>query len=79
VSFGKTIGRPGWNAIQGGRTLNGLARIDGGSGNVGNPNLKPLQSTNFDLSAEHYYAKSSYIAASYFTKSIKDYNEAVIT
>ncbi|MFX8223309.1 TonB-dependent receptor, partial [Acinetobacter baumannii] len=56
VSFGKTIGRPGWNAIQGGRTLNGLARIDGGSGNVGNPNLKPLQSTNFDLSAEHYYA-----------------------
>jgi TonB-dependent receptor len=78
ASYGKTIGRPGWNAIQGGRTLNGLARIDGGSGSVGNPDLKPLQSTNLDLSAEYYYAKSSYLAASYFRKSIKDYNEAII-
>ena len=78
VSYGKTIGRPGWNAIQGGQTLNGLARIDGGTGAVGNPDLKPLQSNNLDFSAEHYYAKSSYIAASYFRKSIKDYNEAVI-
>jgi len=78
ASYGKTIGRPGWNAIQGGRTLNGLARIDGGSGSVGNPDLKPLQSTNLDFSAEYYYAKSSYLAASYFRKSIKDYNEAII-
>lgn len=78
VSYGKTIGRPGWSAIQGGRTLNGLARIDGGLGNVGNPDLKPLQSSNLDLSLEHYYAKSSYIAASYFRKSIKDYNAPVI-
>lgn len=79
ASYGKTIGRPGWNAIQGGRTLNGLARIDGGSGSVGNPDLKPLQSTNLDFSAEYYYAKSSYVAASYFRKSLKDYNEAIIT
>jgi len=79
ASYGKTIGRPGWNAIQGGRTLNGLARIDGGSGSVGNPDLKPLQSNNLDFSSEYYYAKSSYVAASYFRKSLKDYNEAVIT
>ena len=79
VSYGQTIGRPGWNAIQGGQTLNGLARIDGGEGSVGNPDLKPLKSSNLDFSAEHYYAKSSYVAASYFRKSIKDYNEAVIT
>lgn len=79
LSYGQTIGRPGWNAIQGGQTLNGLARIDGGSGSVGNPDLKPLKSSNIDFSAEHYYAKSSYIAASYFRKSLKDYNEAVIT
>ncbi|WP_374661425.1 TonB-dependent receptor [Inhella sp.] len=79
LSYGKTIGRPGWNAIQGGRTLNGLARIDGGTGSVGNPNLKPLQSNNFDFSAEHYYAKSSYVALSYFLKKVKDYNAAIIT
>ncbi len=78
LSYGHTIGRPGWNAIQGGQTLNGLARIDGGEGSVGNPNLKPLKSRNIDLSAEHYYAKGSYLAASYFRKSISDYNEAII-
>jgi TonB-dependent receptor len=79
ISHGKTLGRPGWTAIQGGRTLNGLARINGGEGSVGNPDLKPLQSTNWDFSAEHYYAKGSYVAASYFTKSIKDYNAPTIT
>ena len=78
VSYGENIGRPGWNAIQGGRTLSGMARIDGGTGSVGNPNLKPLKSSNWDFALEHYYAKSSYMALSYFTKSIKDYNEAVI-
>jgi TonB-dependent receptor len=78
ASFGQTIGRPGWNAIQGGMKLDALARVDGGSGSVGNPDLKPLKSTNIDFSAEHYYAKSSYIAASYFRKSLKDYNEAII-
>jgi len=78
ISHGKTIGRPGWTAIQGGQTLNGLARIDGGTGSVGNPDLKPLQSTNWDFAAEHYYAKGSYVAVSHFTKSIKDYNAPVI-
>ncbi len=76
LSYGKTIGRPGWNAL-GGRVLNSLARIDGGSGTLGNPDLKPLQSNNFDFSAEHYYAKSSYVAVSYFLKKVKDYNAAV--
>jgi TonB-dependent receptor len=79
VSYGHTIGRPGWNAIQGGQSLNGLARIDGGSGSIGNPNLKPLQSRNIDFSAEHYYAKGSYVAASYFRKSIKDYNQGILS
>jgi TonB-dependent receptor len=78
-SYGETIGRPGWNAIQGGRTLNGLARIDGGSGDVGNPGIRPLKSKNFDLALEHYYGKSNYLAAGFFTKDVKDYNAAVIT
>jgi len=79
ASYGQTIGRPGWNAIQGGLRLDPLARVDGGSGSVGNPDLKPLKSSNIDFSAEHYYAKSSYVAASYFRKSLKDYNEAIIS
>ncbi|HEV6965488.1 TonB-dependent receptor [Roseateles sp.] len=78
LSYGQTIGRPGWSAIQGGQTLNGLARINGGEGSVGNPDLKPLKSRNIDFSAEHYYSKGSYISASYFHKSITNYIESVI-
>ncbi|HEX4894906.1 MAG TPA: TonB-dependent receptor [Solimonas sp.] len=74
ASYGKTIGRPGWAAIQGGRSIDSLGRISGGVGSQGNPDLKPLQSANWDLSLEHYYAKSSYAAVSFFRKSIKDYN-----
>ncbi|WP_457420787.1 TonB-dependent receptor [Roseateles sp. P5_E7] len=79
ASYGQTIGRPGWNAIQGGQRLDTLARVDGGISSVGNPDLRPLKSSNLDFSAEYYYAKSSYVAASYFRKSLKDYNQAVVT
>ncbi|XHS79930.1 TonB-dependent receptor [Burkholderiaceae bacterium UC74_6] len=73
TSYGETIGRPGWASIQGGESLNSLARINGGTGAVGNPNLKPLRSKNIDFSAEWYYAKGSYVSASYFHKSITNY------
>ncbi len=35
LSYGETIGRPGWGDIQGGQTLNQLARINGGYGRAG--------------------------------------------
>jgi len=73
ASYGESIGRPGWGDIQGGQTLNALARIDGGTGQQGNPALKPLKSKNFDLSFEWYYAKGSYAAVGYFQKSIENY------
>ncbi|OWQ47300.1 TonB-dependent receptor [Roseateles noduli] len=73
ASFGTSIGRPGWDAIQGGQTLNDLARVNGGTGSQGNPGLKPLKAKNFDLSLEYYYAKSSYIAGGLFRKNISNY------
>jgi TonB-dependent receptor len=73
ASYGETIGRPGWGDIQGGQTLNALTRIDGGTGQQGNPGLKPLKSKNFDLSLEWYYAKGSYAAIGYFRKNIDNY------
>ena len=72
-SYGESIGRPGWGDIQGGQTLNQLARINGGSGAQGNPGLKPLESQNFDLSWEWYYADSSYLSVGYFRKNIDNY------
>ena len=73
VSYGESIGRPGWSDIQGGQTLNQLARINGGTGAQGDPGLKPLKSKNLDLSLEHYYAKASYVALGYFEKRISNY------
>jgi TonB-dependent receptor len=72
ASYGETIGRPGWDKVQGGLTLNDF-RVDGGSGSQGNPGLKPLLSKNFDLSAEYYYAKSSYAALGAFRKNVSNF------
>ncbi|MDH0867363.1 TonB-dependent receptor [Mitsuaria sp. GD03876] len=73
ASYGTSIGRPGWDAIQGGQTLNDLARLSGGTGSQGNPGLKPLKSKNIDFSVEYYYARSSYVAAGVFRKIISNY------
>ena len=73
ASVGKSIGRPGWGDIQGGQTLSQLARINGGTGSQGNPNLKPLESLNYDLSVEWYYGDASYMSVGYFRKDIDNY------
>ena len=72
-SYGQTIGRPGWQDIQGGQTLAQQLRVDGGDGNQGNPALEPLLSHNFDLSFEWYYGESSYLSVGYFRKNIDNY------
>ncbi|MBM0103727.1 TonB-dependent receptor [Steroidobacter sp. S1-65] len=73
ASYGHSIGRPLWNNIQGGRTINSLVRIEGGTGIQGNPKLKPLESENIDLSLEWYYGDSNYMAVGYFRKNIDNY------
>jgi len=73
TSYSHTIGRPSWDNIQGGQTLNQLLRIDGGTGNSGDPGLLPLESKNIDFSAEWYFNEGSYISAGYFHKTVDNY------
>jgi TonB-dependent receptor len=73
TSYGESIGRPGWGDIQGGQTLNQLARVNGGTGAQGNPGLKPLKSKNLDFSLEWYYDRGSYVSIGYFRKDIDNY------
>lgn len=75
LGYSETIGRPGWTQIQGGQSLDALARVNGGTGRQGNPGLLPLESKNFDLSVEWYYGDSSYASLSYFKKDIKNFIE----
>lgn len=72
-SYGETIGRPGWGDIQGGQTLNQIARLEGGTGQEGNPGLKPLLSHNIDFSLEWYYSDASYASVGFFRKNIDNY------
>jgi TonB-dependent receptor len=45
----------------------------------GNPNLKPFESTNFDLTLEWYYQPLSYISASYFKKRVSNFIVSTVT
>ena len=78
ASYGESIGRPVWDQIQGGQTLDQLVRINGGTGAQGNPALKPLESKNIDFSVEWYYGESSYASVGYFRKNIDNYIGTVI-
>ncbi|GLP97638.1 TonB-dependent receptor [Paraferrimonas sedimenticola] len=73
ASFSQSITRPSYADIQGGQTINPLLRQTGGTGNFGNTNLKPFESSNYDLSAEWYYGEGSYVSAGYYMKDVKNF------
>jgi len=72
-SYSQTIGRPGWQQIQGGLSLANIVRVDGGDGSQGNPALEPLKSSNFDLSFEWYYGEASYVSVGWFRKNSSNF------
>jgi TonB-dependent receptor len=59
--------------MQGGRTLDTLFRVGGGTGAQGNPGLVPYKSKNIDLSAEWYYAPGSYVSVGWFHKDVSNF------
>ncbi|MFT4076360.1 MAG: TonB-dependent receptor [Asticcacaulis sp.] len=73
ASASTTITRPDYASMQGGRTLDQLYRIGGGTGSQGNPGLKPYKSNNIDLSAEWYYGPDSYLSVGYFHKDVSNF------
>ncbi|HPE46885.1 MAG TPA: TonB-dependent receptor [Hyphomonas sp.] len=42
-------------------------------GEFGNPDLNPYRATNYDLSAEYYFAEGAVIQAGFFYKDIRDF------
>ena len=53
-------------------------RLDvGGSFGIGNPNLKPMMSTNYDLSVGWYPSKSTYLSVAVYRKDITDWIASV--
>jgi len=72
-SASKAITRPGYNDIAGGLTLATTVRVNGGTGNRGNPGLLPFESFNLDFSLEYYYGDGSYVAVGYFDKEVDNF------
>lgn len=73
ASYSHTITRADYASLQGGRTLDQLFRVGGGTGSQGNPGLIPYKSKNIDLSAEWYYTRESYASVGYFNKRVQNY------
>ena len=73
ISWGKTIARAPLGDLAGARILSGSPKIGSRNGSEGNTNLKPLESTNFDLSLEYYYGDASYAAVGYFRKDVENF------
>jgi TonB-dependent receptor len=79
-SMSKTITRPSYNLIKGGTTVNGLSYKYGNlSASSGNPNLRPIESRNLDLSLEWYYDDTDYFSVGYFKKDVRNFigNETI--
>ena len=73
ASYSMTLTRPGFADLRGGTTISSDVRLGGGTGNTGNPNLKPFESTNFDLSGEWYYDEGSYVSLGYYRKDVDNF------
>jgi len=80
ASYSTTIARANYDQLlQGVNNVNppigGATILGGNPGNAsnGNPNLKPLESDNIDLSLEWYYTDSSYAAIGWFSKDVPNF------
>ena len=70
----RSLARPDYSALAGSLSLLPPAVEGGvGSGSGGNPNLKPILSTNLDVSWEWYFADNALLSASVYYMDIDNY------
>jgi iron complex outermembrane receptor protein len=68
------MSRPDYSALGGFTNLSPPATPDGtGTGSGGNPELKPIRSTNYDAGIEWYFAPRSLLAAGLFYMDLDNY------
>ena len=73
ASYSKTIARSDLNSMIGTTSVTSTPKPGSRTATAGNPGLLPYESNNFDLAAEWYYAKDSYLAANWFTKHVTNF------
>ncbi|MEO8102184.1 MAG: TonB-dependent receptor [Betaproteobacteria bacterium] len=74
IAASKTMTRADYSALAGGVSLSPPANVGGlGSGSGGNPDLKPIRSSNFDATLEYYFAPRSLAQATAFYMKLDNY------
>ncbi len=68
-----SFSRPEYGNITGGQSVSRNAANEIVGISQGNPDLKPAEATNIDLSAEYYLSEASMVSAGVFYKSIKNF------
>lgn len=69
VAVSKTLARPDYSALGGSVSLDDTNL----TGSGGNPNLKPIRSTNIDAGMEWYFAPRSLLSAGLFHMNLNNY------
>jgi iron complex outermembrane receptor protein len=69
LAAARTMARPDYSALGGSITADDTTH----TGNGGNPNLKPIRSTNLDATLEYYFAPQSLVSAGLFYLDLTDY------
>jgi len=74
----RTIARPGINDMRSVYEF-GQRNFMNATATTGNPDLQPMESDNFELAYENYYAEGSYFAVNYFRKNIDGFLSTAMT
>ena len=72
-SWTKTMSRPGYGSVNPAVSVTSPGPTIQGSGSGGNPDLAPIQSTNYDIALEYYPSKSNRATVAGFYRSIDGY------
>ncbi len=72
-SYSRSIARPPIGDMASTREFVGNPKVGNRFVNVGNPELQPYVSDNFDLSLEWYYAPGSYVSVGYYRKLVDNF------
>ncbi len=70
ASFTKTLSRPKYSALIGNKSFN----ISDCEATIGDPNTKPTESYNVDLSADYYFQSVGLVSLGLFYKSVENVN-----
>lgn len=69
LGYGKAITRPSLGDLNPTLAFN----PGSGTGDAGNPDLKPIKADSFDVSFEHYFGPTNYVSLGAFYKDIKGF------